>query len=129
MSLNSDIVMEFRIRNSFISQFDLLSVTENKNDANIDHLENIQPRNERDAENVTSHSDPGYTTYSVILPRRSLVVMNGVSRYGFEHVIRPRKVDVIDGLAVERGDRYSLTFRNVRDPEYPCSCPFRSLCD
>lgn len=69
-----------------------------------------------------------YTFYSVLLPRRSLVVMDGESRYAFEHCIRPRKMDLIDGLAIVRSERFSLTFRNIRPLEQPCSCSYKSLC-
>ena len=70
-----------------------------------------------------------YQTHFVLLEPRSLVIMGGESRYGWEHVIRPRKMDLINGMVIERTDRYSLTFRNVRSPDDLCTCSFKHLCD
>jgi alkylated DNA repair protein alkB family protein 8 len=64
---------------------------------------------------------------SAVLPPRSLLVIDGEARYGWEHVIRPRKVDLIDGKIVVRQDRWSLTFRNIRTN--PCTCQYSQLCD
>jgi alkylated DNA repair dioxygenase AlkB len=66
-----------------------------------------------------------YIIKSVLIPRRSIFVMDG----GYEHFIRPRKMDLIDGLAIRREERYSLTFRNIRSPDDPCGCAFKNLCD
>lgn len=70
---------------------------------------------------------------SVLLPRRSLLVMSGESRYGWTHGITPRMSDIImkpDGnLTVQRRElRTSFTFRKLKIPA-TCSCGFRSLCD
>lgn len=53
---------------------------------------------------------------SVSLPRRSLLIMSGESRYGWKHGITPRKIDVIrdaDGHLTTkfRSKRISYTFR------------------
>lgn len=49
----------------------------------------------------------------VFLPPRSLLLMEGEARYDWEHTIRPRRVDMVDGMIYERKLRYSLTFRIV----------------
>ncbi|KAI8915821.1 hypothetical protein EDD86DRAFT_196929 [Gorgonomyces haynaldii] len=71
---------------------------------------------------------PKEETVFVVLPKRSLAIMGGDSRYGWEHVIRPRKVDLINGFLHERKDRYSLTFRTVRPDDQPCDCHFKHYC-
>jgi alkylated DNA repair dioxygenase AlkB len=50
---------------------------------------------------------------SMWLAPRSIVVMNGVARYGWTHGIAPRLRDVVDGRSIPRTKRISLTFRNV----------------
>jgi alkylated DNA repair dioxygenase AlkB len=69
-----------------------------------------------------------WITHSVLIPERSLLLMDGDSRYGWEHIIRPRKMDLIDGLVVPRLTRISLTFRKLREADNPCSCSFKHLC-
>jgi alkylated DNA repair protein alkB family protein 8 len=64
---------------------------------------------------------------STVLPARSLLIIDDEARYGWEHVIRPRKVDLIDGKIIVRQDRWSLTFRTIRTK--PCTCQFSELCD
>ncbi|KAJ3324976.1 Alkylated DNA repair protein alkB 8 [Boothiomyces sp. JEL0866] len=64
---------------------------------------------------------------SVVLERGSLVVMDGKARYEYQHAIKPRNVDIIDGLVQERTERWSLTFRTIREDE-PCKCG-TILCD
>lgn len=70
---------------------------------------------------------------NVCLPRRSLLIMSGESRYGWTHGIVPKKSDI-----VKRADKYltiqkretrtSFTFRKLRiSPS--CSCSFHHLCD
>lgn len=54
---------------------------------------------------------------SVHLPRRSMLIMTGESRYGWTHGITPRKTDIVPNLAgggltvMQREARVSLTFR------------------
>ncbi len=50
---------------------------------------------------------------SVFLPRRSLVILQGESRYKWKHSIPKRKTDIWDGQKVKRQRRVSLTFRSV----------------
>lgn len=55
---------------------------------------------------------------SVLLPRRSLLVMTGESRYVWSHGITPRKSDIVTSPAggltlATRGTRTSLTFRKI----------------
>jgi alkylated DNA repair dioxygenase AlkB len=49
----------------------------------------------------------------VLLEPCSLVVINGISRYKWTHGIPARKVDVFNGVKIQRELRFSLTFRNV----------------
>lgn len=64
----------------------------------------------------------------VVLPRRSLLILNGASRYAWSHGIASRKMDNIQGRIVERQTRVSLTFRRLRRGG-PCDCKFPALCD
>ena len=50
---------------------------------------------------------------SLLLERRSLLVMNDEARYDWQHGIAPRKRDAWQGLPVERLRRLSATFRFV----------------
>ena len=68
--------------------------------------------------------------HNVFLAPRSLLIIDGEARYGWEHAIRPRKMDLIDGKAIVRQPRWSLTFRTVRKPSDPqCDCRWRQMCD
>ncbi len=49
----------------------------------------------------------------VLLEPRSLVVINGISRYKWTHGIPARKTDQFYGLKFNRELRISLTFRNI----------------
>ncbi|XP_031564983.1 alkylated DNA repair protein alkB homolog 8-like [Actinia tenebrosa] len=82
---------------------------------------------------------------SVMLPRRSLLVMTQESRYLWTHGITPRKFDIVNeaqnlesstedkddtasGLTqYERETRVSLTFRKIRHD--PCNCKYHRQCD
>lgn len=68
---------------------------------------------------------------SVRLPRRSMLVISGESRYGWTHGITPRKFDIVntpDGLSLaKRNVRMSFTFRWLQTT--PCHCSFAALCD
>lgn len=68
---------------------------------------------------------------SILVPRRSLLVMSGESRYFWTHGITPRKSDVhrsCNGLTVlPRKIRISCTFRKIRKCD--CNCIYRSVCD
>ncbi|XP_065344849.1 alkylated DNA repair protein alkB homolog 8 [Cloeon dipterum] len=68
----------------------------------------------------------------VLLPRRSLLVMSGESRYAWTHGINPRKSDVVncpDGKLslVQRKRRTSFTFRRLL--RRACTCTFSQFCD
>jgi alkylated DNA repair protein alkB family protein 8 len=62
------------------------------------------------------------------LPRRSLLIMQGPSRFAFKHAIPLRKTDSVDGEIMKRVRRVSLTFRSVRLPAV-CSCEWSDACD
>ncbi|CAG0885985.1 unnamed protein product [Cyprideis torosa] len=74
---------------------------------------------------------------SVWLPSRSLLILDGEARYGWEHRISPRATDVVDtptGLQVfPRGTRISITMRRIRIPDDKgwrrCHCEFKDYCD
>ena len=64
----------------------------------------------------------------VCIPRRSLMLMSGDSRYGWRHSIAARKSDRdTSGVLRERSRRVSLTFRNCT--KKVCDCRFEALCD
>jgi len=68
--------------------------------------------------------------WDLVLPRRSLLIMTGPSRYGWTHKIKGRKFDLRDGEMVERQGRYSITMRSVkRGDEVGCECDFPDVCD
>ncbi|KAM9319811.1 tRNA (carboxymethyluridine(34)-5-O)-methyltransferase ALKBH8 [Gastrophryne carolinensis] len=95
------------------------------------------------AEIVMDFKHPNGSCVPVMVPRRSLLVMGGESRYLWTHGITPRKFDVIhasEGQKVgtfsgnaealtlnKRGTRTSFTFRKIRHG--PCECAFPSVCD
>lgn len=56
------------------------------------------------------HKEKG--KYSVYLKGGDVYIMTGESRYEWTHGIAKRKNDVVDGLKVSRGTRYSVTLRN-----------------
>ncbi|KAK3936358.1 hypothetical protein QBC46DRAFT_452795 [Diplogelasinospora grovesii] len=69
-------------------------------------------------------------TWELLLPRRSLLLMTGPSRYGYTHGIKSRKTDIIDGETVSREGRYSITMRTIRrGAEIGCNCDFPGVCD
>lgn len=67
---------------------------------------------------IMDFRDPDGTHLSVLVPPRSLLVMNGDSRYIWSHGITPRKSDIVPkqggGLTlVTRTTRVSFTFRKL----------------
>lgn len=64
----------------------------------------------------------------VILPGNSLCVMEDEVRYAWTHGIRSRATDIIDGEVVPRGNRFSITFRQVSF-DGVCHCQFPTWCD
>lgn len=49
----------------------------------------------------------------LLLEPRSLIILKGAARYRWQHSIKPRKTDRLNGTEIRRGRRLSLTFRNV----------------
>ncbi|XP_030896442.1 alkylated DNA repair protein alkB homolog 8 [Leptonychotes weddellii] len=92
---------------------------------------------------VMDFKHPDGVTVPVMLPRRSLLVMTGESRYLWTHGITPRKFDTVqaskghrsgiitsdvgDLTLSKRGIRTSFTFRKVR--QTPCNCSYPLVCD
>ncbi len=67
---------------------------------------------------------------SLLLPRGSLLVLQGEARYGWSHGLASRKTDKVNGKLVARGRRVSLSFRRVRKGSPPvCDCAFPEVCD
>jgi len=67
---------------------------------------------------------------SMLLPQRSLLVLQGEARYGWSHGLASRKTDKINGQLLARGRRVSLSFRRVRKGDPPvCECAFPDACD
>ncbi|XP_031462038.1 alkylated DNA repair protein alkB homolog 8 [Phasianus colchicus] len=96
------------------------------------------------SEIVMDFKHPDGHTVAVMLPRCSLLVMTGESRYLWTHGITPRKYDVIQAselgqkvgtitadvrdLTLKRREtRTSFTFRKVRRSS--CNCIYLSVCD
>mmetsp|Transcript_5582 Transcript_5582/g.7068 ORF Transcript_5582/g.7068 Transcript_5582/m.7068 type:complete len:341 (+) Transcript_5582:95-1117(+) len=63
----------------------------------------------------------------VVIPKRSVFIMTGDSRYYFTHQMPQRNSDKIDNKIVYRGTRYSITFRQIKNT--PCSCQYKTLCE
>ncbi|XP_032141588.1 alkylated DNA repair protein alkB homolog 8 isoform X2 [Sapajus apella] len=95
------------------------------------------------SEIVMDFKHPDGITVPVMLPRRSLLVMTGESRYLWTHGITCRKFDTVqasgsqksgiitsdvgDITLSKRGLRTSFTFRKVR--QTPCNCSYPLVCD
>lgn len=95
------------------------------------------------SEVVMDFKHPDGAIVPVMLPRRSLLVMTGESRYLWAHGITPRKFDTVqastghksgiitsdagDLTLNRRGIRTSFTFRKVR--QTPCNCSYHLVCD
>ncbi|XP_013366575.1 PREDICTED: alkylated DNA repair protein alkB homolog 8 isoform X2 [Chinchilla lanigera] len=95
------------------------------------------------SEVVMDFKHPDGVTVQVMLPRRSLLVMTGESRYLWTHGITPRKFDTVQAsehyksgtITNDIGDltlkkreiRTSFTFRKVRHT--PCTCNYSLVCD
>lgn len=98
------------------------------------------------AQTVMEFRHPDGRLVAVVLPARSLLVMNGESRYLWTHGITPRKFDNVPACDPQspahttpdlrthghltlskRGTRTSFTFRKIRHE--PCRCDFPSACD
>ncbi|XP_057695539.1 alkylated DNA repair protein alkB homolog 8 isoform X2 [Corythoichthys intestinalis] len=98
------------------------------------------------AKTVMEFRHPDGRVVNVFLPGRSLLVMQGESRYLWTHGITPRKFDMVPAwdqhfstpttcdhgalnhlTLSKRGTRTSFTFRKIRHE--PCCCAFPSACD
>ena len=55
-----------------------------------------------------------FEVIDVVIPRRSLYVMQDDARKKWSHAIPPRKKDMIDGNIVHRDRRVSITYRKVK---------------
>jgi len=67
---------------------------------------------------------------SLLLPRRSLLVLQGEARYAWSHGLASRKTDKVNGQLVARGRRVSLSFRRMRKGSpLVCDCSFPEACD
>jgi alkylated DNA repair protein alkB family protein 8 len=71
---------------------------------------------------------PDNTIANILLTPRSLLVLQGESRYLWTHGISCRKTDLVNGVLLERGHRVSITFRKVRIG-VPCKCSSFAQCD
>eukprot|EP00050_Salpingoeca_kvevrii_P004276 m.248446 g.248446 ORF g.248446 m.248446 type:complete len:393 (-) comp10972_c1_seq1:679-1857(-) len=69
--------------------------------------------------------------FKLFLPRRSLLILSGESRYAWTHAIPFVSNDVTadDDVCHKRGIRTSLTFRSLLREGHRCCCDFPSLCD
>lgn len=85
------------------------------------------------ANTVMCFEHPDGRKVEVFLPRRSLVVMSGPSRYLWSHCISLRKHDRylyhndINSSVVKRSKRLSVTFRQSWGK--PCNCEFLDQCN
>ncbi|KAJ2748645.1 hypothetical protein GGI19_006024, partial [Coemansia pectinata] len=59
---------------------------------------------------------------------RSLLLLTGEARYAWEHAIRIRRTDLVDGAIRERRERWSITIRKV-NKTIECNCKYPDLCD
>lgn len=66
-------------------------------------------------------------TKEVDLLPRSMLQMTGDSRLHWTHGIKKRKRDIVQGQERMRGDRWSITYRWLREGE--CECGNEKLCD
>ncbi|PVU86412.1 hypothetical protein BB560_006728 [Smittium megazygosporum] len=62
------------------------------------------------------------------LKPRSLAILSGDARFGWEHGIRARKSDNIDGNTRLRDYRWSITIRSINQNIF-CDCKYPALCD
>lgn len=71
----------------------------------------------------------GEQRVDIDLTPRSMMQMSGVSRLHWTHGIRKRKTDTLaDGTVRKRGDRWSITYRWLREGG-ECDCEDEKLCD
>lgn len=63
----------------------------------------------------------------VILPRRSLIILTGPSRYSYLHSIRHRRFDAIDGQLKRRDIRMSVTLRHAYTMGSSCNLVSKNI--
>ena len=63
----------------------------------------------------------------ILLPNKSLLILQDDSRYKFSHGISYRKTDIIKGETHKREKRISITLRKILMDG--CSCDWKNLCD
>ena len=117
LSLCSDVVMNFV----------------NASSGEISVIEDIN----RDKQDGSSYKG----SIPVLLPRRSLLIMSGESRYAYTHGIAIRQSDIIPAnnesksntgqslTLMKRKMRISLTFRKALPPGMQCHCNYPAHCD
>lgn len=77
----------------------------------------------------TEKNEEGKEVVEVDLTPRSMMQMSGDSRLHWTHGIKKRKTDTLaDGTVRKRSDRWSITYRWIREPAV-CNCGDASLCD
>ncbi|KAJ2493142.1 hypothetical protein IWW37_000792 [Coemansia sp. RSA 2050] len=71
---------------------------------------------------------PQAAQMSLDLEPRSLLLLTGEARYAWEHAIRIRRTDLVDGAIRERRERWSITIRKV-NKAIECNCEYPDMCD
>ncbi|TRY50675.1 Eukariotic RRM plus AlkB domain containing protein [Cryptosporidium tyzzeri] len=68
---------------------------------------------------------------TVYIPENSLYIMKNEIRYAWEHGIKSRKYDKIQGKFQQRKRRVSITIRKYIESHYnyPCECDYKDFCD
>lgn len=66
--------------------------------------------------------------FSILLPRRSAVLLKGEIRYLWTHTIATRKVDRVENDLLFRRQRISLTYRKSKKEPF-CDCKYVNACD
>jgi alkylated DNA repair dioxygenase AlkB len=132
LSLGSPVVMQFRrtltrtrTRTTTRSQSNSGKTHTNSCDDNNKSANNINCADQEQEEGEELERE----IVDVDLPPRSMMQMSGESRLHWEHGIKKRKKDVLpDGTVRMRGDRWSITYRWLREGGV-CECGDENLCD
>ncbi|EEA06910.1 oxidoreductase, 2og-Fe(II) oxygenase family protein [Cryptosporidium muris RN66] len=68
--------------------------------------------------------------HSIYIPKNSVYTMSSNIRYCWQHGIKKRYTDNIDGNIIKRHRRVSLTFRRyIKGDLEKCSCNYHDFCD
>ena len=70
--------------------------------------------NEKGDTNETSKTIGSSEYVDMLLPRRSLYVLSGISRYGFSHELLPCGSHFQNTVPIQRGRRISIIFRDAK---------------